>query len=310
MVVKKKPPTKDGYAIFVDGAYKDYGGEGGKRVLANIDLAVKAGEFLTVVGPSGCGKSTLLRLILGQELATAGTVWVNGLRVCRPCVERGIVYQQYSLLPNRTVIENIMVGQEFHYSPWGAWRRRRKIQNQAMEYLDQVSLAEHAFKYPHELSGGQRQRVAIAQALNAQPSILLMDEPFSALDPGSREAIQILLLQIWEKTGMTIFFVTHDLTEAVFLGTRIIALSPFYAQDQKNGKHGSRIVCDYPLQRAVSSTTIKADSDFQKTVQKIRLEAFNPQYTQEIREFNLEHPDAFTLPDKCEGEINGCGEEK
>jgi NitT/TauT family transport system ATP-binding protein len=297
---------KDKFAIYMDGLYKDYGP---KRILENINLAVGPGEFVTVVGPSGCGKSTLLKLILGSEDSTAGKIFVVGQEVCLPCAERGIVDQKYSMFPNRTVLGNIMLGEKLSLSPWRSRKNKKEIKDRAMEYLSNVGLAEHAFKYPHELSGGQRQRVAIAQALNAHPTILLMDEPFSALDAASRKAMQVLILQLWEKMGMTIFFVTHDLPEAIYLGTRIIALSPFYSDDRdanvrsKNGKHGARIVCDYPLMRTAGSTAVTADPAFQKLEGRIMDEAFNPKYLQEIEKFNLKHPDSFSLPDLPEEEV-------
>ena len=303
---------KDHYAIYVDRAYKNYGP---KQILDNINLAVGPGEFVTIVGPSGCGKSTLLRLILGQETASVGKIYVAGQEVCYPCAERGIVYQKYSLFPDLTVLKNIMYSESLQMSPWQSWKNRKEIRDRAMMYLDDVGLAEHAYKFPHELSGGQQQRVAIAQALNAHPTVMLMDEPFSALDAASRKAMQVLIMQIWEKTGMTFFFVTHELREAIYLGTRIIALSPFYSDganpqaQSKNGKHGARIVCDYELMRSAGSTAVMNDQSFQEMETKIMNEAFNPKYLQEIKDFNLKHPDSFSLPDRCEEEFECCREE-
>lgn len=295
---------KNGFALYAQGVYKDYGP---KRVLQNISLRVKPGEFVTVVGPSGCGKSTLLRLILGQEPPTAGQINVCGEEKYCPSSDRGIVYQRYSLYPHLTVLENIMLGGSLRLTPWQSWRQTKQLRAEALDYLAKIELTEHADKLPQELSGGMQQRVAIAQALFTQPKVLLMDEPFGALDPGMREAMQVLILRIWVKYGMTIFFVTHDLEEAVFLGTRIIAVSQHY-RDKVNGngaKHGARIVADYQLPRTAMATTVKETAEFGQLIQQIRKEAFDPRHLQDTEYFNLKHPDAFTLPDQTEEEING-----
>jgi NitT/TauT family transport system ATP-binding protein len=171
-----------------------------------------------------------------------------------------------------------------------------------MQYLEHVRLAEHADKYPHQLSGGMQQRVAIAQALIMKPKILLMDEPFGALDPGTREDMQVLILELWGQHGMTIFFVTHDLEEAVFLGTRIIVLSQFYTDGLTQGApgaKGARIVSDHPLRKEIPSTHYKESAEFGKLIQQIRYEGMDPAHVQHVTQFNLRHKDSFqTLTDE------------
>lgn len=281
----------DEYILFIEDIIKTYGD---KVVLGDIDLAVSKGEFCTVVGPSGCGKSTLLKLILGQENATSGRITVQGEDILHPSPERGIVYQKYSLFPHLTILENIMLGKQLPLSFWKGIFAKKAARKEAMQYLESVRLAEHAEKYPYQLSGGMQQRVAIAQALIMKPKILLMDEPFGALDPGTREAMQVLILNLWEEYDMTIFFVTHDLEEAVFLGTRILVMSHYYTygtDDEKSGNRGARIVADYPLN--TTSTKAKETAEFGQLIQKIRCDGFDPEYFQDVTQFNLEHSDSF-----------------
>jgi NitT/TauT family transport system ATP-binding protein len=280
--------------IHIEDMYKCYGD---KLVLENIDLAVREGTFCSVVGPSGCGKSTLFRIIVGQELATKGLVEFDGKPITGPGMDRGIVYQRYSLYPHLSVVENVALARSLRVSLLEGWQGRHEFEAQAMQILERVHLAEHARKYPQELSGGMQQRVAIAQALLARPRLLLMDEPFGALDPESREAMQVLLLELWEETRMTIFFVTHDMEEAVYLGTRVLVLSPHYLDDRgPEFKRGSRIVADYALANAVTSTKVKTSREFLDLVADIRRQGFDPKVLHHIREFNLRHPDSFATP--------------
>jgi len=288
---------KNEYLLHLENVRKCYGS---KVVLDDIDLAVCSGEFCTVVGPSGCGKSTLLRIILGQDQVTAGTIFMGGQPICLPGPDRGIVYQKYSLFPHLTILGNIMLGKQLSRPWWQSLSSRKSVREEARHYLASVRLDGHAEKYPHELSGGMQQRVAIAQALIMKPRILLMDEPFGALDPGTRETMQLLILRLWEQEGMTIFFVTHDLEEAVFLGTRILVLSQFYTHEtgSSNG-HGARIVSDYQLEdRRATSLHVKQKPEFARLVEKIRYEGFDPEVLQSATEFNLHHTDSFiTLQD-------------
>lgn len=273
---------------------------GPKMVLDDIDLSVEAGELCVVVGPSGCGKSTLLRLILGQEMPTSGEILLEGLPIGFANSERGIVYQRYSLFPNLTVLKNVLIGLELSSGFWERRRKKKTFEEQAMYYLDRVHLAKHAHKYPHELSGGMQQRVAIAQAMIMKPKILMMDEPFGALDPGTREDMQVFLLELWEETKKTIFFVTHDLEEAVFLGTRIIVLSQHYRDDRGESpdvNRGSKIVFDKALPRRAMSTNIKRTADFGELIHNVRQSGFDPTHRSYVTEFDLTHPDSFQTLD-------------
>ncbi|GIE34474.1 ABC transporter ATP-binding protein [Actinoplanes italicus] len=193
----------------------------GKTVTAlqDINLDVRDGEFLVIVGPSGCGKSTLLDLLGGLSDISSGRILVDGKPVTGPGLDRGIVFQQYALLPWRTAQGNV----EFGLEAKGVSRRERAAK--AREYLDLVGLAGFHDRYPHELSGGMKQRVAIARSLAFDPDVLLMDEPFAALDAQTRDGLQDELLRIWEKTGKTIVFITHGIEEAVYLGQRVAVLT-------------------------------------------------------------------------------------
>lgn len=277
--------------LHVEDVYKSYGN---KLVLDNIDLLVSGSEICTLVGPSGCGKSTLLRLILGEEAPSAGHVTLNGAEVGPPDVHRGIVFQRYSLFPNLSVLDNVSLGLRLGGRPGDERIGKAAARAEAMQYLQRMRLAEHAHKYPHQLSGGMQQRVAIAQSLIMKPEILLMDEPYGALDPDTREDMQLFLLEIWEQEQMTVFFVTHDLEEAAFVGTRILVLSQYYTDDRgANANRGSKVVADYQLPRGISGTDVKRSKDFTELVTEIRERGFNPKYLQHVREFNLKHPHSY-----------------
>lgn len=188
-------------------------------VLDDFTLDVRAGEFLTIVGPSGSGKTTLLDLLAGLTRPAAGQVLVDGREVTGPGHDRAVVFQQYALFPWRTASTNVSIGLE------GSGLNRRQRAAKAQEYLDLVGLSGFAERYPHELSGGMKQRVAIARSLAYEPDILLMDEPFAALDAQTREQLQDELLRIWQETGKTVVFITHGIDEAVYLGQRVAVLS-------------------------------------------------------------------------------------
>ena len=187
--------------------------------LENLDLDVRAGEFLVLVGPSGCGKSTLLDLLGGLTKPTLGRILLDGKPITGPGLDRGIVFQQYALLPWRTAQRNV----EFGLEAKGLSRATRRAR--AEHYLELVGLAGFGDRYPHELSGGMKQRVAIARSLAFDPEVLLMDEPFAALDAQTRESLQDELLRIWRATGKTILFITHGIDEAVYLGQRVAVLT-------------------------------------------------------------------------------------
>lgn len=207
--------------IHIEKLSKEFTTERGERLIAvnNINLNVPANEFVCIVGPSGCGKSTILRIIAGLEEAGTGDVRYRGTPVTKPGKRVGMVFQEYSLFPWLSVLDNIAVGLEFAGIP------RRKRREKAKEYLEIVGMPEFAEAYPHELSGGMRQRVAIARALANDPDVLLMDEPFGALDAHTRILLQRELLRIWEITHKTIIFVTHSVDEAVYLADKIVVMS-------------------------------------------------------------------------------------
>ena len=196
---------------------------GSFTALHKVSFAVpdvpERGEFITIIGPSGCGKSTLLNLISGFAIPTEGEVLVRGERVRGPGRDRGMIFQQYSSFPHLTVRENVLFGLRLNAREMGL--EGRALHERADRLIEEVGLAEHAMKYPHQLSGGQQQRVAIARSLAVEPSILLMDEPFSALDEPTRLEMQELLVELWDRTRCTIFCVTHSVTEAVYLGERV-----------------------------------------------------------------------------------------
>ena len=204
----------------ISGLSKVYETSGGRKIeaLRDINMNIAANSFVCLVGPSGCGKSTLLRIMAGLEPATAGEVVVKGRRRSKPSPEIGMIFQEYSLFPWRTIIENITIGPEFN-------RVKKAMRYEAgLAYLDLIGMRGFENNYPHELSGGMRQRVAIARALANLPEILLMDEPFGALDAYTRILLQKRLLDIWESNRKTVIFVTHSVDEAVFLADEIVAM--------------------------------------------------------------------------------------
>ena len=206
--------------VTISGLEKVYG-EGTERTKAIEDLSfeVDGGEFVSVVGPSGCGKSTLLYLIAGFLDATVGTIAVDDEPIDGPGTDRGVVFQDYALFPWRTVSENVTYGLEELGMP------KDERQAVAGEYLEMVDLDEFEDKYPKELSGGMKQRVALARTLAYEPKILLMDEPFGALDQPLRESLQDQLLDIWNDLEKTVVFITHDVEEAVYLSERVLIMT-------------------------------------------------------------------------------------
>jgi NitT/TauT family transport system ATP-binding protein len=202
---------------------KVYGGRHGEATTAlkSISLEVKQGEFLAILGPSGCGKSTLLQIVAGLIDASAGTVALDGRAVTAPPPEMVYLFQQYgkSLLPWRTVEQNVALVFE------SKRMKKREIEERCRQYLQMVGLASSGKHYPWQLSGGMQQRVAIARALAAQPRVLLLDEPFSAVDALTRIELQSLVLDLWARQGLTVLLITHDVDEAVFMADRIAVLS-------------------------------------------------------------------------------------
>lgn len=206
--------------VHVDHVVKKFQTRKGEMTALNgVDLDIHENEFITVVGPSGCGKSTLLNIIGGLETPTDGQVLVDGKPVNGPSPERGIVFQQYALFPWLTVIKNVMFGLKLQ------GKSNQEAEEIARKYLKMVDLEEFANHYPKELSGGMKQRVAIARAYATNPQVLLMDEPFGALDAQTRTQLQQELIETWEKERKTCFFITHDVDEAIILAQKVIVMS-------------------------------------------------------------------------------------
>ena len=200
---------------------KIYEGRNGKTVALNgVNMDIYDNEFICVVGPSGCGKSTLLNIIAGLHEASSGEVLVDGVKVEGTGVDRGVVFQQYALFPWLTVKKNVMFGLKLKKDLTDA--QREEI---AMKYIKMVGLEKFVDAYPKELSGGMKQRVAIARAYAVNPSLLLMDEPFGALDAQTRTQLQTELLKTWEEEKKTCFFITHDVEEAILLATKVVVMS-------------------------------------------------------------------------------------
>ncbi|WP_321964568.1 ABC transporter ATP-binding protein [Paraburkholderia sp. J7] len=201
--------------------------QGEHTALADVSFTTHRREFVCVIGPSGCGKSTLIRILAGLEAQTSGEVRVNGKTVSGPGADRGMVFQGYTLFPWLTVKKNVMFGLRMN------GQGKAHAEREALQWLDLVGLEPFANAYPHQLSGGMKQRVAIARALANRPGILLMDEPFGALDAQTRAKMQAHLLDIWRNVDITIFFITHDLDEAIYLADRILVLKAHPGQVQE-----------------------------------------------------------------------------
>lgn len=236
---------------------------GDNVVLERMNISVNAGEFITMVGTSGCGKSTFLKMLLGMESPTSGELLLDGKPIpAEPDQSRGIVFQQYSVFPHLTVLQNVIIAREFERAPLlgklfgGA---KRKVIDEAKALLESVGLSQAVNRYPHELSGGMRQRLAIAQALIRSPRILLLDEPFGALDPGIRADMHQLILKFWHEHQLTVFMVTHDLSEGFYLGTRLWVFDKLRRDSQAPNAYGANITYDLPVARR----SIEIPSDLQ-----------------------------------------------
>jgi NitT/TauT family transport system ATP-binding protein len=228
----------------------------GTPILERINVTVASGAFCTIVGASGCGKSTFLRLLLSQEQPSRGQILVDGEPLPpEPTPERGIVFQRYSVFPQLTVEDNLILSQEFAAAPFTGrlfGRKRRQAKEAIAETLDHIGLGAARRRYPTQLSGGMQQRLAIAQALLMRPRILLLDEPFGALDPGIRADMHQLLLGLWRDMGMTVFMVTHDIHEAFKLGTRLLVFDKVRHDPQAPESYGATITYDLPLRGKTS----------------------------------------------------------
>ncbi|MEC0107657.1 ABC transporter ATP-binding protein [Paenibacillus taichungensis] len=210
--------------------------------LNNIQLNVRKGELVTIIGPSGCGKSTLLKIVAGLDTQYTGTVLLNGKPIVGPSIEKGFIFQEPRLFPWLTVEKNIAANLSL---------RDMNVRRKVEELIDLVRLKGFEKSYPRELSGGMAQRVAIARALLRNPDVLLLDEPFGALDAFTRSHLQEVLLDIWQRNGTTMLFVTHDLDEAVFLGERVVIMNP------RPGHIRSILSIDLPFPRKRSGSAFQ-----------------------------------------------------
>ncbi|MBB5405456.1 MULTISPECIES: ABC transporter ATP-binding protein [Paraburkholderia] len=253
--------------IEVRNVWKEYGDQ---VVLERLNLSVKEGEFCSMVGASGCGKSTFLRLLLGQERATRGEILLDGDPLPdEPDRHRGVVFQRYSVFDHLSALDNVLLALELpraRYTGRLFGARRRAARDEAAAMLERVGLAAALHKYPQQLSGGMQQRLAIAQALMMKPRVLLLDEPFGALDPGIRKDMHELLRDLWRESKLTIFMVTHDLKEGFTLGSRVLVFDKVRVDPQAPGAYGARITYDIPLDhsRACASAVHLAQAAVQR----------------------------------------------
>jgi NitT/TauT family transport system ATP-binding protein len=234
--------------ISAKGVWKEYGEH---VVLENLNLEIADHEFVTIVGASGCGKTTFLKMLLGIESPSRGKLLIDGEALApEPNADRGIVFQRYSLFPHLTVLENVLLGLEFEGSPllgrlFGG--RRRKAVDSANALLESLGLAASQDRYPAQLSGGMQQRLSIAQSVIRQPKILLLDEPFGALDPGITADLHKLILDQWSVNRMTILMITHDIKESFQLGTRLLVFDKVRHDPQAPEAYGARVTYDLRL---------------------------------------------------------------
>ncbi|MCC8964444.1 ABC transporter ATP-binding protein [Bradyrhizobium sp. Pear76] len=235
-------------AIRFDDVWKEYGDH---IVLERITMEVEPRAFIALVGPSGCGKTTLLRMLLGEEQPSRGQILVDGKPLpAEPDADRGVVFQRYSVFPHLTVLQNVMLGRELRDAKFTArlfGAARRAAMDDAMKLLAEVGLAGQESKYPSALSGGMQQRLALAQAIMRGPKILLLDEPFGALDPGIRADIHVLMKRLWNETHLTVVMVTHDLSEAFGLATRVIALERSRNRPEERERYGATVSRDLEI---------------------------------------------------------------
>lgn len=242
---------------------------GQDTILERVNFKVTKGEFVTLVGTSGCGKSTLLNMLLGTSTPTEGKLLLDGeVMPDQPNADRGIVFQQYSVFPHMTVLENVVATRGFQkkgvtgYLFGGA--KKRAVED-AKAMLEQVGL-KHVFnKYPDDLSGGMRQRLALAQTLLANPRVLLLDEPFGALDPGIRAEMHELVVSLWKEHQLTVFMVTHDLKEGFYLGTRLWVLDKIKLDPNFHNAYGASITYDLPIGTTNNELYQEIEHDVQKT---------------------------------------------
>ena len=236
--------------VSIRNVWKEYGAQ---VVLENLRLEIADHEFVTIVGASGCGKTTFLKMLIGMEHPTRGQILIDGVPIRpEPDASRGVVFQRYSSFPHLTVLENVMLGVELKQARLtgrlfgGA---RRAAREQSMALLESVGLTQAGNKYPAQLSGGMQQRMSIAQAVICKPKILLLDEPFGALDPGVTADMHQLILKLWAENRMTIFMVSHDIQESFSLGTRLLTFDKLRHDPQSPEAYGASVTYDMPLTR-------------------------------------------------------------
>ncbi len=248
--------------VVAENIFQSYGR---RPILERVNVTVDEGEFISIVGASGCGKSTFLRLLLAQERPTRGEIRIAGAEPARePGLDRGVVFQKYSVFPHMTVRQNIVAGESFR-TRWGALfgAERKAAMTRADETLTRIGLDHVADQYPSTLSGGMQQRLAIGQALAAKPRVLLLDEPFGALDPGTRLSMHDFLQDLRAETGMTVFMVTHDLEEGFKLGDRVLVFDKPRWDPTDPNAYGATITYDFdardggiPFQRITEETNV------------------------------------------------------
>ncbi|WP_075186547.1 ABC transporter ATP-binding protein [Teredinibacter haidensis] len=248
-------------------------------VLEQLNLTVEKGEFVTIVGASGCGKTTFLKMLLGTETPSRGSILLDQHPIpAEPNEERGIVFQRYSVFPHLTVLQNVLLAKELESSPILAklfGSAKRKALTEARQMIAAVGLEPATDKYPHELSGGMQQRLALAQSLIKKPRILLLDEPFGALDPGIRADMHKLVLTLWREHQLTIFMITHDIKEGFSLGTRLLVFDKDRYDPQAPNAFGAQITYDLPVgeinpqhYNEIDKTLVHANKNVAQTLAK------------------------------------------
>jgi NitT/TauT family transport system ATP-binding protein len=252
-------------ALTIDNVWKEYGDQ---IVLENVSIAIESRAFVALVGPSGCGKTTFLRMLLGMERPTRGTILLDGAPLPNePGADRGVVFQRYSVFPHLTVLGNVLLGMELQAAKLSGrlfGSAKRKAVDEARGMINAVGLSGSERKYPAQLSGGMQQRLALAQALMMKPKVLLLDEPFGALDPGIRAEIHVLMKKLWHEAPMTVVMVTHDMREAFTLASRVVAFERPRNRPEEKLRYGATITKDitiWPPRKAGETSLIRPDRD-------------------------------------------------
>ncbi|SCZ50574.1 NitT/TauT family transport system ATP-binding protein [Epibacterium ulvae] len=236
---------------------------GTRSILERVNVDIHEGEFISIVGASGCGKSTFLRMLLAQEQPYRGEIRIDGGTPARePNLERGVVFQKYSVFPHLSVRDNLIAAESFN-TPFGRLSRnaRKAAGRRADDMLERIGLNHVAHQYPASLSGGMQQRLAIGQAMNAKPRILLLDEPFGALDPGTRLQMHDFLMELRDETNMTVFMVTHDLQEGFKLGDRVLVFDKPRWDPHDPGRYGATITYDFDARDGGIPFQMKEETD-------------------------------------------------